>query len=66
MNTKKLSKLSVFLFRAPKQLELIWGQFEMKTKKETAKIVSNEAVRGKPYLDIDRVLIEGKTKNKME
>ncbi|MFJ7727919.1 hypothetical protein ACIQXV_17465 [Neobacillus sp. NPDC097160] len=30
-------------------------------KKETVKIVTNEAIRGKPYLDIDRVIMEGKT-----
>lgn len=30
-------------------------------KKETVKIVTNQAVRGKPYLDIDRVINEGKT-----
>ncbi|MFK9095096.1 hypothetical protein [Bacillus salipaludis] len=30
-------------------------------KKDTVKIVTNEAIRGKPYLDIDRVIMEGKT-----
>ncbi|WP_265416648.1 hypothetical protein [Alkalihalobacillus deserti] len=30
-------------------------------KKETNKFISNEAIRGKPYLDIDRVINEGKT-----
>lgn len=29
--------------------------------KETVNIVSNEALRGKPYLDIDRVITEGKS-----
>ncbi|MFZ7944893.1 MULTISPECIES: hypothetical protein [Bacillaceae] len=30
-------------------------------KKETVKIVTNEAIIGKPYLDIDRVIIEGRS-----
>lgn len=30
-------------------------------KKETVNIVSNDAIRGKPYLDIDRVINEGTT-----
>ncbi|WML38553.1 hypothetical protein RCG19_15270 [Neobacillus sp. OS1-2] len=34
----------------------------MKEKKnEKVMIVTNEAIRGKPYLDIDRVILEGKT-----
>ncbi|WP_268870175.1 hypothetical protein [Neobacillus bataviensis] len=35
-------------------------------KKETIKIVTNEAIRGKPYLDIDRVIMEGKTADKTQ
>ncbi|MDN3017228.1 hypothetical protein PH210_13600 [Paenibacillus sp. BSR1-1] len=30
-------------------------------RKNTVNIVSNEAVRGKPYLDIDRVITESKS-----
>lgn len=33
-------------------------------KKETAHIVSNDALRDKPYLDIDRVITEGKSSEK--
>ncbi len=29
------------------------------TKEESIEIFSNEALRGKPYLDIDRVITEG-------
>ncbi|WP_275677624.1 hypothetical protein [Neobacillus drentensis] len=32
-------------------------------KKNTVNIVSNDAVVGKPYLDIDRVIPEGKSGN---
>jgi hypothetical protein len=32
----------------------------MNNKKQTSKIISNDALRGKPYLDIDRVINEGK------
>jgi hypothetical protein len=31
------------------------------SKKDSVHIVSNDAVRGKPYLDIDRVITEGKS-----
>ncbi|WP_269320616.1 hypothetical protein [Bacillus sp. UNC41MFS5] len=30
-------------------------------RKENIKIVSNDAIQGKPYLDIDRVITEGKS-----
>ncbi|GGH75134.1 hypothetical protein GCM10010978_14680 [Compostibacillus humi] len=33
-------------------------------EKPTAKIFSNDALRGKPYLDIDRVIDAGKSKSK--
>ena len=33
----------------------------MEKKKETVNIVTNEVLRGKPHLDIDRVIMEGKT-----
>lgn len=33
----------------------------MNDKIESGTIVSNDAVRGKPYLDIDRVITEGKS-----
>ncbi|MED3563006.1 hypothetical protein [Bacillus xiapuensis] len=32
-----------------------------KSERKSVKIVSNEAVVGKPYLDIDRVILEGKS-----
>ncbi|MDQ6597543.1 hypothetical protein [Bacillus salipaludis] len=32
-----------------------------KDMNKTVKIVSNDAVVGKPYLDIDRVILEGKS-----
>ncbi|MGG1677755.1 hypothetical protein ACIFOT_18625 [Neobacillus sp. NRS-1170] len=35
-------------------------------RKNTVNIVSNEAVRGKPYLDIDRVITESKTEQAQE
>ncbi|MEH7179799.1 hypothetical protein [Neobacillus vireti] len=35
----------------------------MNTNNETSTIISNDALRGKPYLDIDRVITEGKNRN---
>ncbi|WP_223588858.1 hypothetical protein [Neobacillus bataviensis] len=35
-------------------------------RKNTVNIVSNEAVRGKPYLDIDRVITESKSEQSQE
>jgi hypothetical protein len=35
-------------------------------RKNTVNIVSNEAVRGKPYLDIDRVITESKSDQTQE
>jgi hypothetical protein len=35
-------------------------------KNETSTIISNDALRGKPYLDIDRVITEGKNRNDHE
>jgi hypothetical protein len=32
-----------------------------KDNKEDVNIVSNDAIRGKPYLDIDRVINDGKS-----
>jgi hypothetical protein len=33
----------------------------MNDKNESSTIISNEALRGKPFLDIDRVITEGKS-----
>ena len=33
----------------------------MNNNNETSTIISNDALRGKPYLDIDRVITEGKS-----
>jgi hypothetical protein len=33
----------------------------MNNENQNGTIVSNEALRGKPYLDIDRVITEGNT-----
>ncbi len=35
----------------------------MNDNNETSTIISNEALRGKPYLDIDRVIRDGKNNN---
>jgi len=33
--------------------------------KGSIKIVSNDAIKGKPYLDIDRVITEGKAEKRV-
>ena len=38
----------------------------MNNNNETSTIISNDALRGKPYLDIDRVITEGKIRNDHE
>ncbi|WP_257148619.1 hypothetical protein [Bacillus sp. AFS073361] len=34
-------------------------------RKGSIKIVSNDAIKGKPYLDIDRVITEGEAKKRV-
>ncbi|MDQ0200350.1 hypothetical protein [Neobacillus ginsengisoli] len=36
------------------------------SKKGTAHIVSNDAIIGKPYLDIDRVILDGKSQSSVQ
>lgn len=35
----------------------------MNTNEQNTTIISNDALRGKPYLDIDRVITEGNPKS---
>lgn len=42
-------------------IEKYWGVVLMNNENQNDTIISNEALRGKPYLDIDRVITEGNT-----
>jgi hypothetical protein len=45
-----------------KLIHLNWEVVIMNNNEQNATIISNDALRGKPYLDIDRVITEGNPK----